>query len=132
MNARCPHCQMVVVNDASVAGKVVACPKCHNTFQMPSAAVHPMATPVYATSSLLGPGPKNSGLAAVLSFFWTGLGQIYNGQIFLGLMLICAQFVCVLLCFVLIGFPLLAILWIWGIYDAYNTAEAINRGQRTA
>lgn len=27
---------------------------------------------------------KNSGLAAVLSFFWCGLGQIYNGQILKG------------------------------------------------
>ena len=25
--------------------------------------------------------PKNSGIAAVLSFFYIGLGQIYNGQI---------------------------------------------------
>lgn len=30
--------------------------------------------------------PKNPGVAAVLSFFWTGLGQIYNGRIGKGLL----------------------------------------------
>lgn len=30
---------------------------------------------------------KSSGLATLLSFFWCGLGQIYNGQIFKGIIL---------------------------------------------
>ncbi len=30
---------------------------------------------------------KSSGVAAVLSFFWTGLGQVYNGQVLKGLAL---------------------------------------------
>jgi predicted Zn finger-like uncharacterized protein len=129
VNARCPHCQAAVVNDANVAGKVVTCPKCHQSFQMPSAVAQPMATPAYSGGSLLGPGPKNSGIAAVLSFFWTGVGQIYNGQILLGLGMMALQFVFILLCFVVIGFPLLFILWVWSIYQAYNTAEKINRGE---
>jgi TM2 domain-containing membrane protein YozV len=91
-----------------------------------------MAAPAYSAASLLDPGPKNSGIAAVLSFFWTGLGQIYNGQILFGLCLMALEVVFGILCFVLIGFPLLFILWVWGIYDAYKTAEAINRGVKTA
>jgi len=30
---------------------------------------------------------KSSGIATLLSFFWCGLGQIYNGQIFKGIIL---------------------------------------------
>jgi len=47
---------------------------------------------------------KNSGLAAVLSFFFTGLGQIYNGQIGKGVVLIIIQIINVGLMFILIGF----------------------------
>ena len=31
---------------------------------------------------------KNAGIAAVLSFFISGLGQIYNGQIIKGLFIV--------------------------------------------
>ncbi|MDN5375132.1 MAG: hypothetical protein PWQ39_172 [Thermacetogenium sp.] len=71
---------------------------------------------------------KNPGLAAVLSFLITGLGQIYNGQIGKGIGLIVAAGIAGLLCFVVIGFVLLPIIWIYGIYDAYKTAEKINQG----
>jgi len=50
------------------------------------------------------PGEKNAGIAAVLSFFVTGLGQIYNGQIFKGILLILIQIVNGLLLYILIGF----------------------------
>ncbi len=66
---------------------------------------------------------KNPGIAAVLSFFWSGVGQIYNGQIMKGLILIVVQMVNAALMFVLIGFITYPIVWIWGIYDAYKTAE---------
>ena len=69
---------------------------------------------------------KSAGLAAVLSFFWTGVGQIYNGQILKGLILILVQVVNSLLMFVLIGFITYPIVWIWGMYDAYKTAEKYN------
>jgi len=36
---------------------------------------------------------KNSGVAAVLSFFIYGLGQIYNGQILKGLIMMGCYFV---------------------------------------
>jgi TM2 domain-containing membrane protein YozV len=70
---------------------------------------------------------KSSGLAAVLSFFITGLGQIYNGQIFKGLVLIAIQAVNVFLMWFLIGWVTYFLVWVWGMYDAYSTAERINR-----
>jgi len=71
---------------------------------------------------------KNEGLAAILSFLFTGLGQIYNGQIGKGIMFIILGIVCVALFIILIGIPLYIILWVYNIYDAYNTAKKINAG----
>lgn len=70
---------------------------------------------------------RNPGIAAVLSFFWTGVGQIYNGQIVKGIILILVQVVNAFLMIVLIGFITYPIVWIWGMYDAYKTAERMNR-----
>lgn len=69
---------------------------------------------------------KNPGLAAVLSFFFTGLGQIYNGQIGKGIGMIVVQFINILLMFVVIGLITYPAVWIWGIYDAYKSAERLN------
>jgi TM2 domain-containing membrane protein YozV len=69
---------------------------------------------------------KNPGVAAVLSFFITGLGQIYNGQIAKGVLFIIIQGINVLLMYIVIGFITFPIFWIWGMVDAYRTAEKIN------
>ena len=75
---------------------------------------------------------KSSGLAAVLSFLFVGLGQVYNGQIGKGLLFIIIGVICVFLMLFLIGFILYPIFWIYNIYDAYNTAKKINAGLKTA
>lgn len=69
---------------------------------------------------------KNAGIAAVLSFFISGLGQIYNGQIIKGLVIIVVQIVNGLLTTILIGWIPLAIVWVWAIFDAYVVAERKN------
>ena len=73
------------------------------------------------------PGEKNAGIAAVLSFFVTGRGQIYNGQIFKGILLILIQIVNGLLLYILIGFITMPIVWLYGVINAYRHAERINR-----
>jgi TM2 domain-containing membrane protein YozV/ribosomal protein S27AE len=75
---------------------------------------------------------KSSGIAAVLSFLFVGLGQIYNGEIGKGILFIIIGVVCLLLVIVLIGFILYPLFWIYNIYDAYNTAKKINAGLMTA
>ncbi|HHT18487.1 MAG: zinc ribbon domain-containing protein [Euryarchaeota archaeon] len=72
---------------------------------------------------------KSPGLAAVLSALWVGLGQIYNGEIGKGLGLMVAYIISALLILVLIGIITTPILWIYGIYDAYDTAKKINTGE---
>ncbi len=69
---------------------------------------------------------KNPGLAAILSFFYMGLGQIYNGQLSKGIFFIIAYTVSCLLMIVAIGFITTPIMWIYGMYDAYRSAEKIN------
>ena len=62
------------------------------------------------------------GMAAVLSFLFTGLGQLYNGQIKKGLILIsisCLGMILVILGAVVLGFWFLGKIWelnflIWG------------------
>ena len=73
------------------------------------------------------PGEKNAGIAAVLSFFVTGLGQIYNGQIFKGILLIVIQVINGLLMYLLIGFITFPIVWLYGVINAYRHAERVNR-----
>jgi TM2 domain-containing membrane protein YozV len=78
-------------------------------------------------AAALGGAVKNSGVAAVLSFLWVGLGQIYNGELAKGILLMVVYVFSWLMMFVIIGFFTTPVLWVWGIYDAYTTAERINR-----
>ena len=75
---------------------------------------------------------KNAALAALLSFFFTGLGQIYNRQIGKGILLAALQVVSVILCAFLVGFVTTPLLWIYGIYVAYKTAGELNQGAAAA
>ncbi len=54
---------------------------------------------------------SHSGVAAVLSFVFSGLGQLYNGQIFKGLLII---FFCVISILVLLIGSILIGLWLLG------------------
>jgi TM2 domain-containing membrane protein YozV len=63
---------------------------------------------------------KNPGVAAVLSFFFPGLGQIYNGQIGMGIILFILTVV--LYFTVCLGI----VLHLYLVYDAYTTATKIN------
>ena len=69
---------------------------------------------------------KNPGLAALLSFFWCGLGQIYNGHIGKGIAFIFIQIINCFLTWVIIGWVTWPVFWIWGMVDAYKAAEAYN------
>ena len=80
----------------------------------------------YAPGSVPPVFYKNPGLAAVLSFFWMGLGQIYNGQIAKGVAFMVAYAVSWLLVMVLIGVITTPILFIYGMYDAYRSAVKVN------
>jgi TM2 domain-containing membrane protein YozV len=69
---------------------------------------------------------KNPGVAAVLSFFITGLGQIYNGSIAKGIVLFLIQIINVALMSFIVGYITFFIVWVYGIVDAYTSAGRIN------
>jgi len=70
---------------------------------------------------------KNPSIATILSFFFMGLGQIYNGQIGKGVVFIILYGISVALMWVVIGFVTTPMLWIWGMIDANNSAKKINK-----
>lgn len=85
-----------------------------------------LAAPATTVRTPVPAAPKSPGVAAVLSFFVCGLGQIYNGQISKGILMIVAYMVSAMLIFLAVGIITTPILWIWGMVDAYSTAERIN------
>ena len=64
---------------------------------------------------------KNPGLAAILSFFYMGLGQIYNGQIAKGILFILLYSVSIALIMILVGLITTPILFIYGMYAVSYT-----------
>ena len=95
---------------AEIDEKAVICPKCG------------------VQQARIQNNEKNPGVAAILSFFFTGVGQIYNGDIGKGICLIIIQVINIVLMFVAIGLLTYPLVWIYGIYDAYERATKINDG----
>src|SRR5579859_5896279 len=75
--AFCPACGVSRVAVA-VSGSAVPAPAVRQGVVMP---------PAPPPRAILMVSQKSSGLAAVMSFFWSGLGQIYTGQIGKGIVM---------------------------------------------
>ena len=88
--------------------------------QAPAAPAASQPAPVQATPPVQ---QKNTALAAIASFLFPGLGQVYNGGFVRGL----CFFIGTLIGYLIFVIPGLAI-WVYGIYDAYKTANAMNTG----
>jgi len=84
-------------------------------------------TPAYRPHPAAPVFYKNPGIATLLSFFWMGAGQVYNGQIAKGVAFLVMYLFSILLMFVLIGFITTPILWIIGMVDANASAKKINQ-----
>jgi TM2 domain-containing membrane protein YozV len=105
---KCPECKK------DISDKADSCPFCG-----------------YSVEGATPRTKKNPGVAAVLSFFFAGLGQIYNGEIGKGIGFIIAYFFCILSLFIGIGIFLIPLVWVGGMIDAYRSAEKINGGVAT-
>ena len=88
---------------------------------------------------------KSTFFALILSFFFPGLGQVYNGRAKKGVFFLVASIISIFLWIIpfimaiwglhiwilVLIFPLIILLiWIWGLYDAYRDAELINKGKK--
>lgn len=67
---------------------------------------------------------KNPGVAALASFILPGAGQVYNGDIAKGIFILLLWGFSGLLSLVLIGLITTPIIWLFAIYDAYNSASS--------
>jgi TM2 domain-containing membrane protein YozV len=106
------------------------CYKCGTQAMAPAQWCHQCGTklgPSMQGDVLLVRTGKNAGVAAVLSALWCGLGQIYNGEIAKGLIFVVLHFVSILAMVILIGWLTTPVLWVWGMVDAYQTCERLNR-----
>lgn len=73
---------------------------------------------------------KSPILALILSIFFPGIGQFYNGQPKKGILLIIAAIISVALFIIMIGAVLYLIVWVYALYDAYTSAVSINNGEQ--
>lgn len=109
----CPHC------GAQIGPNDEVCPKCLTTVVVLSPVENKQKSPR---------------IAAVASVVWPGLGQLYIGRTLRGVLFI--VFAAVFAAFVALGTPTIydlgllvfIVIWIYGIFDAYNTARAIDEG----
>ncbi len=84
---------------------------------MPPPPVQP-APPVQGTNT-----GKNPVIPLILSFFFSGLGQVYNGETLKGIAIFIGTIIGYMI-FVIPG----VIVWVYGLYDAYTTAKKMNEG----
>ena len=123
----CPKCGQKLDPQAQMSRKLAYCRNCGSQIDAeaeicPKCGVRQKNPPVEN---------KNPLFALILSFIFPGLGQIYNGQNHKGILLIVSYIVSIVLWMILIGFILTILVWLYGLYDAYNTAELINKGEFT-
>ncbi len=130
----CPNCGTQIPDDSifctscgtriSTAASAAASP----TASTPSSYTPPATTGMPPTQAAPQPGyvnlpRKDPAIAAILSFFLSGLGQMYVGKVGRGLAILVVQ---IILFFTIIGIIIGFFIWIWAIYDAYKLAERYN------
>ena len=70
--------------------------------------------------------PKNPAVCLVLSLLIPGLGSIVADNTSTGVLILVLYFVSVILSIFLIGIPFAIGIWIWGMVDAYKSAQKWN------
>jgi len=127
MTRVCPKCERPIGETARFCKH---CGASLATQEPPHPASSPQVQPPRVASATPHAGPpifyKNPGISTLLSFFFMGAGQIYNGEIGKGIAFLIMYAFSLLLMFVLIGFITTPILWIWGMVDANGSAKRIN------
>ncbi len=113
----CPNCQK-----NTPEGKF--CEHCGASLLTTQAFQQPAAPQTAAPPSAAGKQEKNVAAALILSFFFTGSGQVYNGQMGKGIGVLIGTIIGYMI-FVIPGI----IVWAYGLYDAFTTAQKMNKGE---
>jgi TM2 domain-containing membrane protein YozV len=100
-------------------------------YQLPAAQYqHQYPTPgQYAAPWMRQPAvaPKSAALAVVLSFFIPGLGSMVSSRVGRGILILVLWVVGVVLVPFVVGAFICLGVWIWGMFDGYQAAQAWNR-----
>lgn len=100
------------------------CEHCGASVQTTQTFQQPAAQPVYTQQPAAAKTEKNAGIAVILSILFPGSGQVYNGETGKGIGLLIGSLIGYLI-FVVPGL----IVWLYGIYDAYTTAQKMIKGE---
>lgn len=103
----CPKC------GAEISKTANACPKCGAKSQ----------------SNITQQEQKSPFIAGILSLIIFGIGQFYNGQPRKGALLFIGGYFISIILIYFFGYLTYIIIALFSAYDAYTTAEAINRGE---
>lgn len=71
--------------------------------------------------------PKSPAVSVLLSIFIPGLGSMVNDNVGVGVAILVLNIIGWILAILLIGVPLMIGSWIWGLVDAYQSAQRWNR-----
>lgn len=123
----CPNCRQKSVNEdyCSVCGykinkNIKTCTNCGSNVD---------AEAKVCANCGAGVANKSPVIALLLSMLFPGLGQLYNNQNRKAAILIAGYIASVILCLILIGVIPAIVIWIYGMYDAFVSAKAINNGE---
>lgn len=89
-------------------------------------AVQMTAPGTYLPAGTSAIAPKNPAISLLISFFIPGVGSLLNGATTTGTIILIGYLVSIPLMFLLIGFVTYPAFWIWGMVDAYQSAQAWN------
>jgi TM2 domain-containing membrane protein YozV len=70
--------------------------------------------------------PRSPAASVLCSVFIPGLGSMVNGHVGTGVAILLLNILGLVLTVVLIGFPIMLGTWIWGLVDAYKSAQRWN------
>ena len=88
--------------------------------------------PNHALGTVQQPGgyaiaPKNPAISLLISFFVPGVGSMINGSTTIGVIILVGFLVSIPLMFVCVGFVTYFGFWVWGMIDAYTSAQKWNQ-----
>jgi TM2 domain-containing membrane protein YozV len=69
---------------------------------------------------------RNPAISLLISFFVPGLGSMINGRVGIGVTILLVYILGYVLILFLIGIPIVIGAWIWGLVDAYQSAQKWN------
>ena len=120
---KCPNCGTELKYD----GKF--CPNCGANLESISSAPQTNAETMVTPNQTVATTKKNPFVAAFLSIIFPGIGQLYIGQNNKGGYFIVLAAVSIVLMVLFIGFIFYVLFWLWSIFDAYASAEKLNKGE---